>query len=329
MSGTVVILTTGGTIAMRFDPQRGGAVPAVSGKELLEAVPFLADYPVEMQEFANIPSFNLTPDDMLRLAVKVEHLLERPDVAGVVITHGTDILEETAYFLDLYLASRKPVCLTGAMRTASDPSPDGPYNILCAVKAAASPLLCGYGTLIVMNGVVHAARDVTKMHRTAVQTFASPNFGPVARIERDGVQVFLPPFPPRTPLRPDGSLKKVPIIKIYSGMDAALFDAVFGLGLDGLVIETYGLGNGTAIIVPPLRKMLAQGIPVVNTSRVPCGRMGGPYAAEGGVAYLRQEGVIMGGWLNSQKARIKLMLALSRTAEPDALRAFFEDDAAL
>ena len=148
MSGTVVILTTGGTIAMRFDPKKGGAVPAVSGKELLEAVPFLAEYSVEMQEFANIPSFNLTPDDMLRLAVKVEELLERSDVAGVVITHGTDILEETAYFLDLYLAPRKPVCLTGAMRTASDASPDGPYNILCAVKAAASPLLCGYGALL-------------------------------------------------------------------------------------------------------------------------------------------------------------------------------------
>ncbi|MDR3074186.1 MAG: asparaginase, partial [Deltaproteobacteria bacterium] len=171
MDAKVVVFTTGGTIAMRRDPELGGAVPAVSGPELIEAVPPLADVcPVEVREFSNIPSPHFTPERMYALARTVEEALAEPDVAGVVITHGTDTMEETAYLLDLFLEGDKPVCLTGAMRSAAEISPDGPGNILCAVRCAASPAARGMGALIVMNEEVHAAREATKTHSANPKT---------------------------------------------------------------------------------------------------------------------------------------------------------------
>ena len=171
MSSKLIIITTGGTIAMRFDAAKGGAVPAVSGSDLIAAVPALHDLcPLEVLEFGNIPSFHMSPEIMLRLAGSVETALAAPETAGVVITHGTDTIEETAYFLDLFLAPKKPVCLTGAMRSASDPNPDGPHNILCAARAASSPLLRGCGALLVMHDEIHAAEEVFKMQKSAVQS---------------------------------------------------------------------------------------------------------------------------------------------------------------
>ena len=137
MQARIVALTTGGAIAPRHDPSQGRAVPAVSGSELIEAVPSLRSLcDPEVEEFCNIPGFHLAPEIMVRLALRIEQMLRRDDVTGVVVTHGTDILEETAYFPELCLFSPKPVCLTGAMRSASDASSDGPNNIHCAVSAA-------------------------------------------------------------------------------------------------------------------------------------------------------------------------------------------------
>lgn len=168
----VYVISTGGTIAMRYDPVRKAVFPAVTGKELLEAVPPLADIcPVEVYEFSNIPSTQMSPELMLKLALKVEELLKDEDVLGAVITHGTDTLEETAYFLNLVLKTQKPVCLVGAMRSSAEISPDGPKNILNAVRTAASPDARGKGVLVVLNDEIHSAVDVTKTNSSNVSTF--------------------------------------------------------------------------------------------------------------------------------------------------------------
>lgn len=311
---------------MRFNMAKGGAVPAVSGNDLIAALPALRDLcPLEVLEFSNIPSFHMTPSIMLRLAEAVEAALAVPETAGVVITHGTDTLEETAYFIDLFLAPKKPVCLTGAMRSASDVSSDGPHNILCAVRAASSPLLQGHGVLVVMNDEIHAAEHVVKMHKSAVQTFASPNRGPLGFIRDDGIRLNCSPAAGKA-LRPQGPLAKVPILKLYTGMDMAVFDALLALGMDGLVLEGFGLGNVPEAAIPGIEKVLLAGIPVVATSRVPMGRVQGSYAVEGGAGHLATLGVILGGELSSQKARIKLMLALGLTRDSDILSGYFKDE---
>lgn len=325
MSSKVVVITTGGTIAMRFDAAKGGAVPAVSGKELIEAVPPLAAIcPLEVIEFSNIPSFHMTPECMLRLAEATEKALARQDVAGVVISHGTDTLEESAYFIDLYVAPQKPVCLTAAMRNGTDISPDGPHNLLCAVRAAASPQIRGYGALVVMNSEIHAALTVTKTHKGSVQTFASPGWGPVGYVDKDRTIMHCAPMRSK-PLRPASLAHNVPILKIYTGMDDRLFDALLVTDMDGLVIEGYGRGNVPAAIVPGIERVLRRGIPVVVASRVQAGRTLGVYAVEGGAEPLRSLGVILSGELSSQKARLKLLLALGLTRDMSALAEHFAE----
>ncbi len=325
MQPKVVVVSTGGTIAMRYDPVKGGEVPAASGQELIAAVPLLADViPLEVVEFSNMPSFHMTPGVMWKLAKEVEGFLARRDVLGVVVSHGTDTMEETAYFLDLYLAPEKPVCFTAAMRSGSDLSPDGPYNFLCAVRAAASPKTRGYGVLVVMNGEIHAARYATKTHTSSVAAFASPQCGPVGIIDADGILMRCA-IANEAPLRPEALVENVPVIKIFTGMDSAFFEALRPLGIQGLVMEGYGRGNVPAVIIPALRGFLSQSIPVVAASRVIAGRTLGVYAAEGGAVHLRSLGVILSGGLSSQKARLKLMLALGCTRDPKTLAGFFAE----
>lgn len=321
----VVVVSTGGTIAMRHDRRKKGDVPAVSGAELVAAVPALNDLcELEVVEFANIPSFHMTPEIMWRLAREVEAVRSRPEIGGVVVTHGTDTLEETAFFLDLYLPPGKPVCITGAMHTSGHTAPDGPYNLLCAVRTALSRDLGGYGVLVVLNGEIHAARHVTKMHRSSVATFFSPYWGPVGHVD-DEVVLARPPLMREAPIRPERLPECVPILKIYTGMDNALLDAVAGMRPDGLVLEGYGRGNVPSTIIGPLKGILDKGIPAVVTSRVPVGRIKAVYAADGGGAHLRRLGVLPGGSLNSQKARIKLLLALGVTRDARTLAGYFKE----
>ncbi|MDE7063953.1 MAG: asparaginase [Desulfovibrionaceae bacterium] len=323
MQRKVVIVTTGGTIAMRYDREKNGAAPAVSGRELLEAAPPLRELcPLEVREFSNIPSCWMTPRRMRDLALVVEEALAEEGVAGVVVTHGTDALEESAYFLDLFLASDKPVCVTGAMRNAGDISPDGPHNLICAVRAALSPECRGRGTLVIMNSEIHAARAVTKMHTGNVAAFASPFWGPLGYVDEDVVILRRAPLD-RTHLRPEEPAWQVPILKTYTGMDGVLLDALAATAPDGLIVEGFGRGNVPPEAVPALRRLLEDGLPVVVTSRVPGGRALDVYGAEGAGAHLKSLGAVLGGEHSSQKARLKLMLALGLTRDRAALAALF------
>ena len=242
----VVVITTGGTIAMKYDPATQGLVPAVNGDDLIEAVPALGEVAaVEVAEFANVPSGHVTPQMMFELAQLVDTYAAREDVNGIVVTHGTDTQEETAYLLSLATKTVKPVCITGAMRGASETGPDGPANILAAVMTAACDEAAGKGTLLVFNDEIHAAAEVTKTHTTSCSTFHSPGWGPIGHVYFDRV-VFR-----RQPLNlkkicPPALADDVCLLKTYAGMDAWLFKALADKPVAGLVVEALGCGN-----VPP------------------------------------------------------------------------------
>jgi L-asparaginase len=260
---------------------------------------------------------------MLDLARKVEAALADPDVAGAVITHGTDTLEESAYFLDLYVDSDKPVCLTAAMRSAAEISADGPMNILCAVRAAASPLARGKGALVVLNEEIHAAREVTKTHSANPKTFASPFWGPLGYVDADRVIFRRAPLEPQK-IHPAEIDDSVFLIKLFAGADDTLFNFLVERKVGGIVVEGFGRGN-----VPPgafrgMKHAVDNGIPVVITTRCPGGRVLDVYAYEGGVKRQREAGVILGGEINAQKARIKLILALGETRDHGKLAEYFD-----
>lgn len=321
----VVVISTGGTIAMKYDAKARGAVPAVTGAELVNAVPPLRDVcPLEVVEFSNIPSPHMTPTLMWKLSNTVDEILEQADVAGVVITHGTDTLEETSYLLDLTLNSQKPVCLTAAMRHASGISPDGGKNILCAVQTAASQEAMGKGALVVMNEEIHAAREVTKTHTGNVKTFASPFWGPLGYVD-EGRVIFRRASLHRQKIRPEAPVEAVYLLKMTAGNDDLLLNYLVEKKVKGIVLEGLGRGNIPPAAVPGIKAALKAGIPVVLTSRVLGGRVLDIYGYEGGVKPLKEMGIILGGEINGQKARIKLMLVLGLTSNPTEVRDYFDN----
>jgi len=178
------VLFTGGTISMRVDPATGAATPALGAREILAQVPHIDDVAeIEAEDFARLPGPHVTPEQMWRLARRAAAWLERPDVDGLVVTHGTDTIEETAFLLDLVLTSSKPVVLVGAMRTVSDLSWDGPANLLNAIRVAAATASAGRGVLVAMNDQILPAAEAQKIHTESSASFASPQFGPIGVID--------------------------------------------------------------------------------------------------------------------------------------------------
>jgi L-asparaginase len=323
-NGKVVVLTTGGTIAMRYDAAAGGSVPAVNGAELVAAVPPLAGIcDIEVREFSNVPSPHITPALMLRLGQTAEEILAGRDVLGLVITHGTDTLEETAFFLDLYTRGEKPICLTAAMRNAADLSCDGPHNILCAVRTAASAGARGKGVLVVMNEEIHAAVEVTKIHSANPGAFDSPSWGPLGYVDEDQVIIHRESLC-RQNIHPERIEEDVHLVKMAAGMDDFFFRCLIEKKARGIVVEALGRGNVPPAAFAGIREAIAGHIPVVLTSRCPGGRVLGVYAYEGGGRQLLEAGAISAGELNGQKARLKLMLALGVTGDPQKLAELFK-----
>lgn len=317
----LVIITTGGTIAMRNDPELG-CVPAVEGRDLIQAVPGLAEFDLEVVEFSNLPSPHMTPELMFQLASLVEAWLEREKVAGVVVTHGTDTLEETAYFLDMTVASDKPVVVTGAMRSGEEPGADGPANLLAAAKVAASALSVGRGTLVVLNDEIHAARDVRKGHGGRTSTFVSPQWGLIGELDDDGplYRRGLSARSVYTPRLPDFD---VHLVSLAAGASGLLVDLLVERGVHGLVVEGFGRGNVPPDVLPAVEAAVAKGIPVVLTSRVFSGRVLPTYGYPGGARTVLAAGAISGGELPGHKARLRLMLALGLSHNMDEIAACF------
>ena len=300
----VIVLTTGGTIAMKLDPAHG-IVPAVSGEDLVASVPGLREAcPIEVMEFSNIPSPHMTPKRMFELGNKVEELLRHEDILGVVITHGTDTLEETAYLLDLVHNSEKPV-------------------LLCAVRTAASSEARGKGVLVVMNEEIHAAREVVKSHSANTETFVSPFWGPLGYVDPDRV-VFRRNTLGRQSIRPPELVEDVHLIKLASGSDSLLIDFLVERNVRGLVLEAFGRGNVPPAALPGIRRAVEKGIPVVITTRTIAGRVLDVYGYEGGAKTVLEAGGILGGETSGPKARLKLMLALGVASGRDELAVFFD-----
>lgn len=323
----VKILTTGGTIASRYDPVQKGFVPALSGAQLVEAVPELNEVArIEVEPVASIGSSDMTPEIWRKLAQRTNEVLADPRFAGVVVTHGTDTMEETAYFLDLTVTSGKPVILVGAQRAASIKDTDGPRNLLSAVRVAVSPEAVGKGAMIVMNDEINAAREVTKTSTLDVGTFQSLEFGKLGYVRDEGVRFYRAPTRRQTiALEPAAKLGRVEIVLHYAGADGSLIRALLERGgLDGLVIAGAGLGHVSGAMFEAIEQVRAKNIPVVVSTRVYTGRTLPLYAAKGSGVSLVNIGCVHADNLSPQKARVLLMLAMTRTQDTKELKAYFD-----
>lgn len=319
----ITIIATGGTIAMKAEPETGRLVPTATGEELAAAVPGMTRYAeLHVENFSNIPSEFMTPEKMLRLSRFIDDLACETDTDGFVITHGTDTLEETAFLLENTLHTEKPVVITGAMRGASDISADGPANLLGAVRTAAAEEAAGMGVLAVLNDRIHAAWDVEKTHSMNPDTFQSKEWGAVGAVYGSGI-VFGRRTLRRQKLFPKTVNKKVWIIKCGAGTEKDILLAAKNARVSGVVVEGFGCGNVPLSVNEGIHELLAENIPVVLVSRVESGRVEKEYGYEGGAAALEAAGCILGGSLSGQKARILLMLALSAGKTKEEIRKLF------
>jgi L-asparaginase len=317
----IALVFTGGTISMRHDPAAGGAVPALAGRDILALVPQIQEIAdLDVDEFGAFPGPHMTVDVMWRLRERVLHHISRDDVRGVVITHGTDSLEESAYCLARSVATDKPIVFTGAMRTSSDLGWDGPANLGAAVRVAASEAARGTGVLVVMNDRIFAGLDVTKAHTHMLDAFESPGLGPLGVVD-DGRVVFRRAVPEMSEvLTPSRLGAPVDIVYSYAGADSRLLDAARAEGM-GVVVAGMGRGNVPPEMVPGIERWIAAAKPVVLTSRSLRGRVGHTYGYFGGGRRLHELGVIFAGSRRPQQARIDLMLALGAGVD---VRAYFE-----
>jgi L-asparaginase len=319
----IAIVFTGGTISMRHDSALGGAVPALSGRDILAAargVEAVAD--VEVDDFGAFPGPHMSPVRMWALRERVLEHVERDDVGGVVITHGTDTLEESAYLLARSSVTEKPIVFTGAMRAASDLGWDGPANLIAAVRTAASAEACGQGVLVVMGERIFAGADVTKSHTHMLDAFESPGLGPLGVVD-DGRVVFRRETPAtRAVVMAERLAEPVDIVYTCAGTDSRLLDASRRDGL-GVVVAALGRGNVPPEMLPGIGRWIDDEKPVVIASRAQRGRVGPTYGYPGGGRRLLSGGAIFAGSRRPQQARIDLMLGLGAGLDAAGLRELF------
>jgi len=319
----IIVIHTGGTISMHMNNQAGAVIPGDTNP-LSAEIDKLSQYAeiTEIEAF-NLPSPHMTPNEMLLLKNIINHQCEQAQVDGFVITHGTDTLEETAYFLDLTIKRDIPIILTGAMRSSNEIGADGVYNLLSAVRVAISDDALGKGVLVVMNDEVHTAQNVTKTSTSNVSTFQSPQYGPIGIITKTGVHFHHIPHP-HDKFSIKSIHKKVALLKVYAGMDGDLLEMIGTYGYDGIVLEGLGQGNVPPAIVPAINNLLKQHIPVVIVSRCYNGIAQPVYGYEGGGKMLNDLGVIYAHGLSGQKARIKLLLSLSHADTAQDIASYFD-----
>jgi L-asparaginase len=317
----IVLVFTGGTISMRHDTAAGGAIPVLAGRDILNLVPQLSEIAeLEIDDFGGFPGPHMTTERMWDLRNRVAKHVARPEVEGVVVTHGTDSLEESAYLAARSLPAEKPIVFTGAMRTSSDLGWDGPANLGSSVRVAASEEARGFGVLVVMSDRIYAGLDVTKAHTHMLDAFESPGLGPLGVVD-DGRVVFRRAIPSPCEVVDVTTLGgPVDIVYAYAGADSRLLDAA-RVEAQGVVLGAMGRGNVPPALVPGIERWLADSKPVVIASRALRGRVGHTYGYYGGGRRLRDLGVIFAGSRRPQQARIDLMLALGAGVD---IREFFE-----
>ena len=324
----IAIVATGGTIASQGSTPTqtvGYARPALGAEALVAAVPSIAGVAdVHAEQLFQVLSGHLTSSDWITLAKRIAELAARDDVDGVVVTHGTDALEETAYFLTLTVRTGKPVVMTGAMRPATALSADGPMNLHNAVALAASPAAAGMGVLVTMNDAIHAARDVTKMRTASPDAFDSPEFGRLGRMQLGAPQFHRRPLRRHTAdsafdARTLEALPRVDIVYGHAGATRVPIDSLLAAGTRGLVNAGVGQGDVTPDVLDGLRDARRRGVHIVRASRVPAGSV-----VRNGTIKDDEFDFIAADTLNPQKARILLMLALTTTDDARAIQRVFD-----
>ncbi len=293
---------------MKIVPGRG-AVPASSGREILDQVPELAALAqIACEDFARLPGPHWSPEKMFELARHLDTRLAGGAFRGAVVTHGTDTLEETAYLLDLVLRTELPVVLTGAMKTADDPAWDGPGNLIASVRAVTAWREGDARVTVMMAETLHAAREVVKSHTEAWNAFTSSNEG-VPVCERIATERVDP---------------RVELVAVYAGADAKFLQHAVASGARGIVLSAMGRGNVPPAMLAGVREAVAAGVVVIVASRCGHGRTAPRYGYEGGGVTLRDAGAIFSGDLSAPKARIKLMALLGAGSSVEAIRESFE-----
>lgn len=310
----ILVLHTGGTISMHSDAS--GRVVQGTKNPMAELGLSLDDLELNEREIFNLPSPHITPEEMLLLYQEIK---QAKDYDGVVITHGTDTLEETAYFLDTMILPDIPVVLTGAMRSSNELGSDGIYNYLCALRVASHDKARNKGVLVVMNDEIHAAKYVTKTHTTNISTFQTPTHGPLGIIMKHDI-LFFQTAEPRVRFDLSTVSGTIPIIKAYAGMGDGILSLLSPDSVDGIVIEALGAGNMPPTAARFIERLIQHGLPVVLVSRCFNGIAEPVYAYDGGGVGLEESGVLFVKELNAQKARLKLLIALNAGLSGQALK---------
>jgi L-asparaginase len=324
----VVILATGGTIAGSADSKTsvGYTSGAVTVDALIGAVPTLKDIArISGEQVASIGSQDMCDSVWLKLADRVNAILAADSVDGIVITHGTDTMEETAYFLQLVVKSTKPVVLTGSMRPSTALSADGPLNIFNAVAIAGDPSAVGRGVLVAANDDIHSARDITKTNTTSVQTFLSPQYGLIGTTLYGKQTFFRVPYRKHTntsefSVKGVKAMPRVDVIYASADMSADLIDAAVKLGAKGIVTAGVGDGNMTTPALEALARAAKAGVVCVRSTRLPSGR-----TWRNSEVNDDKMGFVAAGELNPAKSRVLLKLALMKTKDPVQIQKIFEE----
>lgn len=321
----VALIFTGGTIAMKVDKSLQGAIPSLTPNEIMMTLSGIDDFDqLITYEYSAKPSPFLTIYDMQQIANLTEDYLAKDDIAGVVIVHGTDTLEETAFFLHSVIQSDKPVVLTGSMKNASEFGYDGLTNLASSIKVCLAKESIGLGTLVVMNDTINSALEVTKSHTMSLDTFKSMEFGPLGIVDQGSVLYYRSLTHQKRSHFANKVNEDVYIIKVYAGMNGDFIDYLIARGAKGIVLESLGRGNVPPMMMDAVKKALELGVHVVISSRCPTGRVLDTYAYEGGGKHLTSIGCVLANNYNSIKARILLMLAIANDQKHDAIVKLFD-----
>lgn len=322
MKKTILLIHTGGTISMHVNKESGAVVPDTTNPLIRESKRLEKIANIIELEAYNLPSPHITPQKILELRNLILHTIQKMKIDGVVITHGTDTLEETAYFLELTTKLEIPIVLTGAMRSSNELGADGVYNLVESVRVASSEDAKNKGVLVVMNDEIHSAMNVTKTSTSSVATFQSPQYGPLGLVTKTMIHFHHAPMK-REYVKVLKLDKKVALFKVYAGMDADLIHAAIDYHYDGVVLEGLGQGNIPPAVLPVIEELIRLHIPVVLVSRCFNGIAQGVYGYQGGGKMLEDMGAIFAIGLNGQKARLKLLIGLNQVDEPMDLKKFF------
>ncbi len=320
----ILVVFTGGTFSMMIDEKTGGAIPRFSGEELMEKIPHAKSIAkITCHDFGKYPGPHMTPDLMMQLSKKIKELIATNKYSGVIVTHGTDTLEETAYLLDLTIKASIPIVVIGSMKNSSEPDWDGPLNLINAIHVCLNSNCRDLGVLVCLNGEINAASEVTKIYTEQIDSFSSLDFGSLGFVQNG--RVILNRLPRKLEIiRTENIVTNVDMLTVYAGMNEKFFKYSADSNVEGVVVEALGVGNVPPAVFEGIKYLIGKNIPVILVSRCPAGETLDIYGYPGAGKWLHEIGVIFADYLNGQKARIKLMLSLSVTRDHEELRRMFE-----